>query len=110
MRTISITFIADRAKYLPRSGIYIPDTNNKLDKIDQTLTSGITLISALIVVSAAVKSDIWKMISYLKEIIGIASDVTDYDLYLVIISAIGCIWIVKTVITGIYSTVLHIFR
>lgn len=50
------------------------------------------------------------MISYLKEIIGIASDVTDYDLYLVIISAIGCIWIVKTVITGIYSTVLHIFH
>ena len=31
------------------------DTNNKLDKIDQTLTSGITLISALIVVSAAMK-------------------------------------------------------
>ena len=50
------------------------------------------------------------MIEYLKEIIGIASDVTDYDLYLVIISAIGCIWIVKTAITGIYSPVLHIFR
>lgn len=31
------------------------DTNDKLDKIDQTLTSGITLISALIVVSAAMK-------------------------------------------------------
>lgn len=31
------------------------DTNNKLDKLDQTLTSGITLISALIVVSAAMK-------------------------------------------------------
>lgn len=50
------------------------------------------------------------MISYLKDIIGIAADVTDYDLYLVIISAVGCIWIVKTVITGIYSAVLHIFR
>ena len=31
------------------------DTNNKLDKLDQTMTSGITLISALIVVSAAMK-------------------------------------------------------
>lgn len=31
------------------------DTNDKLDKLDQTITSGITLISALIVVSAAMK-------------------------------------------------------
>ena len=31
------------------------DTNDKLDKIDSTLTSGITLISALIVVSAGMK-------------------------------------------------------
>lgn len=50
------------------------------------------------------------MIDYIKTILGIASDVTEYDLYLVIICAISLMWIVKSVITGIYQSVLHIFR
>lgn len=50
------------------------------------------------------------MIDYFKEIIGIASDNTAYDIYLVVISAVTISWIIKSVITGIYQTVLHIFR
>ena len=50
------------------------------------------------------------MIDYIKTILGIASDVNEYDLYLVIICAISLMWIVKSVITGIYQSVLHIFR
>lgn len=50
------------------------------------------------------------MIEYFKDILGIASEVTDYDLYLVIICALTISWVVKWVITGIYNTVLHIFR
>lgn len=47
------------------------------------------------------------MIEIIKEIIGIT--VTDYDVYLTVICAVGVIWIAKSVITGIYNAVLHIF-
>lgn len=47
------------------------------------------------------------MIEIIKEIIGIT--VTDYDVYLAVICAVGVIWIAKSVITGIYNAVLHIF-
>lgn len=47
------------------------------------------------------------MIELIKEILGIT--VSDYDIYLAVICAIGVIWIVKSVITGIYNAVLHIF-
>lgn len=50
------------------------------------------------------------MIDYIKTVLGIASDVTEYDLYLVIICGISTMWIVKSVITGLYQSVLHIFR
>lgn len=50
------------------------------------------------------------MIDYIKDILGLASDFTDYDLYLAIICSIALLWIVKTVITGLYSAVLHIFN
>jgi len=50
------------------------------------------------------------MIEYYKEILGIAAESTDYDIYLVVITAVTLSWIVKSVITGIYQTVLHIFR
>lgn len=50
------------------------------------------------------------MIEYIKSVLGIASDVTEFDLYLVIICSISIMWIVKSVITGIYQSVLHIFR
>lgn len=50
------------------------------------------------------------MIDYLKDILGIASDFTDYDLYLAIICSTGLIWIVKTVISGIYTTIISFFR
>lgn len=49
------------------------------------------------------------MIDYIKEILGLAPEFTDYDIYLAIICAIGILWIVKMVISGIYNTVLHIF-
>lgn len=48
------------------------------------------------------------MLDYIKEIIGITT--TDYDIYLTIICAICLLWIVKSVITGLYQSVLHIFR
>lgn len=47
------------------------------------------------------------MIEIVKEILGVT--VSDYDLYLAIICAAGVIWIAKSVITGIYNAVLHIF-
>lgn len=50
------------------------------------------------------------MIDYIKNIIGILPENTDFDLYLVIICAISLIWIAKSVITGLYQAVLHIFR
>lgn len=50
------------------------------------------------------------MIDLLKDVIGIGDQISDYDVYLVIISAIGVLWICKSVITGIYQSVLHIFR
>ena len=50
------------------------------------------------------------MIDLLKDVIGLAAETTDYDLYLVIISAIAICWVVKTVISGLYSAVLHIFK
>lgn len=50
------------------------------------------------------------MIDYIKTILGIAAEMTEYDLYLVIICAVSIMWIVKSVITGIYQSVLHIFR
>ncbi len=50
------------------------------------------------------------MIDLLKDVIGISSEVKDFDMYLVIISAIAVCWIAKSVITGIYQSVLHIFR
>lgn len=50
------------------------------------------------------------MIDYYKDILGIATTNTDYDIYLVVITAVTLSWIVKSVITGIYQTVLHIFR
>lgn len=49
------------------------------------------------------------MIDYIKEILGLAPEFTDYDIYLAIICAIGIIWVVKQVISGIYNAVLHIF-
>ena len=49
------------------------------------------------------------MIDYIKNIIRLAPDFTDYDMYLAIICAIGILWIVKMVISGIYNAVLHIF-
>lgn len=50
------------------------------------------------------------MIEYIKQILGLASDFTDYDLYIAIICSVGLLWTVKTVITGLYSSVLHIFK
>ena len=47
------------------------------------------------------------MLELIKEILGVT--VPDYDIYLVVICAVGVIWIVKSVITGIYNAVLHIF-
>lgn len=47
------------------------------------------------------------MIDIVKNILGIS--VTDYDLYLSIICAVAVFWIVKSVISGIYNAVLHIF-
>lgn len=49
------------------------------------------------------------MIELLKEVLGVAPEVTEFDLYLVIIGAVGALWITKSVITGIYRAVLHIF-
>lgn len=50
------------------------------------------------------------MISYYKDILGIAADDVSADLFLAIICAVTISWVVKSVITGIYNTVLHIFR
>lgn len=50
------------------------------------------------------------MINYLKQILGIASDFTDYDLYIAIIATVGIIWIAKCVISGIYTTITSFFR
>lgn len=50
------------------------------------------------------------MIEYYKEILGIAANVTEYDIYLVIITAVTVSWVVKMVISGVYNSVLHIFR
>ena len=50
------------------------------------------------------------MISYYKDILGLAFDDTSADLYLAIICVVTVSWVVKQVITGIYNTVLHIFR
>lgn len=49
------------------------------------------------------------MMDLLKEVIGIPLNTTDYDLFLVIICAIGAIWITKQVISAVYNAVLHIF-
>ena len=49
------------------------------------------------------------MIDLVKDVLGLELTVTDYDLYLVIICAIGILWIVKMVIMAIYNSVLHIF-
>lgn len=48
------------------------------------------------------------MIEYFKNILGVS--VNDYDIYLVVICAITLSWIVKSVISGIYNTVLNFFR
>lgn len=50
------------------------------------------------------------MIDYIKQILGIASDFTDYDIYLTVICAVGLIWIAKSVISGIYTTITSFFR
>ena len=50
------------------------------------------------------------MINLIKDVLGIASNVSDYDIYLVIICAIAICWVVKSVISGLYSAVLHIFQ
>lgn len=50
------------------------------------------------------------MIDLLKDVIGLEITNTQYDLYLVIICAIGAIWITKMVITAVYNAVLHIFQ
>ena len=50
------------------------------------------------------------MIDYIKSILGIASDFTDYDLYLAVICAVGLIGIAKCVISGIYTTITSFFR
>ena len=48
------------------------------------------------------------MIDYVKDILGVTS--ADYDTYIVIICAVGVMWVVKSVIHGFYQTVLHIFQ
>ncbi len=48
------------------------------------------------------------MIDLLKEIIGITTN--DYDIYIVVISIISIMWIVKTVINGIFNSILQIFK
>lgn len=50
------------------------------------------------------------MIDYFKDILGIALDNSDFDIYLVIICAITISWVAKSVITALYTAVLHIFR
>lgn len=50
------------------------------------------------------------MIDYYKDILGIASSVEDYDIFLVVICGITVSWIAKTVVTAVYNVVLHIFR
>ena len=50
------------------------------------------------------------MLDYIKDIIGIASDFTDYDLYLTVICAVGLIGIAKCVISGIYTIITSFFR
>ncbi len=50
------------------------------------------------------------MIDYIKSILGIASDFTDYDLYLAVICAVGLIGVAKCVISGIYTTITSFFR
>lgn len=49
------------------------------------------------------------MLDYLKSILGLSLDFTDFDLYLSIVCAVAILWTVKLVITGLYSAVLHIF-
>lgn len=49
------------------------------------------------------------MISTFKDILGIASTNTDYDVFLVVICGLVLGFILKSVITGLYQTVLHIF-
>ncbi len=49
------------------------------------------------------------MIDYIKDILGLASDFTDFDVYIAIICTVGLIWIAKSVINGIYNAILHIF-
>lgn len=48
------------------------------------------------------------MIDQIKDILGLS--VSDYDLYIAIICTTGLLWCVKSVITGVFNTVLHIFR
>lgn len=49
------------------------------------------------------------MIDLLKDVLGIVGN-SDYDLYLVVICSVALLWAVKMVISGILSTVLHIFH
>lgn len=48
------------------------------------------------------------MIQLLKDLIGITTN--DYDIYIVVISIISIMWIVKTVINGIFNAILQIFK
>lgn len=48
------------------------------------------------------------MIDLVKSVLGVT--VEDFDLYIVIISAVALLWTVKMVICGIYNAVLQIFH
>lgn len=47
------------------------------------------------------------MIDYIKNVLGVT--VTDYDTYLVIICAVALMWIIKSVVSAVQTTLLHIF-
>lgn len=48
------------------------------------------------------------MIDLIKQILGIT--VEDYDMYLVIIATVSILWIVKSVIHGVYNAILQLFH
>ncbi len=50
------------------------------------------------------------MIDMYREILGLASEATEYDIYLVVICAITVSWVAKSVVSAVYNAVLHIFR
>lgn len=50
------------------------------------------------------------MIELYRDILGLASEATEYDIYLVVIRAITVSWVAKSVVSAVYNAVLHIFR